>query len=357
MTKGLHFMLMCALATTLATELKTEAGPKWELTEDGDSWMKLSFLGQVHASYEDNAEPEEDIFLRRARVILAGQVTDGVRFFVETDNDNAGKSGAPSASTDIQDAFIDVRLGQSDHWVQAGLVLLPFSFENRSSATKLLGNDFNSETVKFVNHFVWRDYGAELYGNFGKKLAYSMGVFDGYDSDTGNKNPDAGFRYTGHVALNLIGDVETGWFYAQDRQGKSEYLSIGAGIDVQNKATLTMAENEGEPGIIDDHEAWVVDVQSGFNAGSVSLTLNAAFADWDNALFVGNTTFVEGGVLLGKNMLSGKYSLQNPDEGEDVADFTAGVHHFIKGHNARAGLEYRWGDSNDKVLMGLQVLL
>lgn len=354
---GLQVMLVCTIATMLGTAFNAEAGPKWELSEDSDSWMKLSFLGQVHGSYEEDADPETDIFLRRARVILSGQVTDGVRFFVETDNDNAGKSGAPSASTDIQDAFIDVRLGNSAHWIQAGLVLLPFSFENRSSATSLIGNDFNSETVKLVNTFVWRDYGAELYGNFGKRVAYCVGAFDGYDSDTGNKNPDANLRYTGHVAVNLVGEVETGWFYAQDKQGKSQYLAIGAGVDGQDKATLTMSEDETAPGVVDDHTAWVVDVQSGFSVGPAAMTINAAYYDWDNAIFEGNTAFVESGVLVGKNMVTGKCSVQNPDEGEDTVDYTTGIHHFVKGHNARAGVEYRWGDSNNKVLLGIQVLL
>jgi hypothetical protein len=88
-------------------------------------------------------------------------------FFVETDNDNAGKAGGASVSTDIQDAFMDVRLVDKDMvkaWLSGGLILLPFSFENKASAASLLGIDYNAETIKFSNHFVWRDYGAEVHG-------------------------------------------------------------------------------------------------------------------------------------------------------------------------------------------------
>jgi hypothetical protein len=56
-------------------------------------------------------------------------------------------------------------------------------------------------------------------------------------------------------------------------------------------------------------------------------------------------------------MLTLKYSLQDPDGKDNIEDYTAGLHYFLKGHNARAGVEYRWGDSPTTVLMGLQFLL
>jgi hypothetical protein len=335
------------------------AGPKWELSED--SWMKLSFLGQVHGTYTDGAEPETDVFLRRARVIVAGQVMDGVQFFAETDNDNAGKSGAADASTDIQDAFVDVRIMDSAHWVKAGLILLPFSFETRASAASLLGIDYNSEAVKLVNTFVWRDYGAEVHGDcFDQRVSYAVGVFDGYDSTSGSKNPDADARVTGHVAVNLIGKAENGWFYSQSRLNReSDYVSIGAGYDRQDKATLAMVGEEGmQEAVVTDSEAWVVDFQSGFDCGSVDITINGAWYDWDGAVFAGNTAFVESGVMVGKTMVTGKYSLADPDCSTcKIEDYTAGLQYFMKGHNARAGVEYRWGDSADRVLVGLQFLL
>ncbi len=324
------------------------AGPKWEITDD--SWLKLSLLGQVHFSYMDKAVDKEDFYLRRGRIILAGQIQDGINFFVETDNDNAGKSGAPEASMDIQDAWMDVRFGHSDHWVQAGLILLPFSFENRSSAASLLGIDYNAETIKFVNHFVWRDYGVEFHGNIGEKFAYRAGFFDGYES--AEKNPGADLRFTGHVAFNLIGKVETGWFYTNNRLGKSEYLTVGIGHDCQEDATVV-------GGVVQDSEATVIDFQSGFNLGDTAynLTVNGAYCDWDNSGFKGDTAFIEGGLLYDKYMVTLKYSLQDEDNESSIDDFTAGLHYFIKNHNARVGLEYRWGDSNDWALLGIQFLL
>jgi len=85
--------------------------------------------------------------------------------------------------------------------------------------------------------------------------------------------------------------------------------------------------------------------------------VNGAYYDWDNAAFKGNTAFVESGVLVGKTMLTGKYSLTDPDDGSSTDDYTVGLHYFLKGQNARGGVEYRWGDSSNWTLVGIQFLL
>lgn len=359
------FAICMALALMASPVL---AGPKMEISDD--SWLQLAFLGQAHYSFLDNAADEDDFYLRRGRIILQGQMMDGVKFFIETDNDNAGKNGS-SASTDIQDAWMDVRVVENDDvalWVQGGLILLPFSFENRSSAASLLGIDYNAEACgKFVNSFVWRDYGAEIHGHILKRVAYRAGVFDGYDryaTSAIEKNDDAPLRYTGHVAVNVIGDVEKGgWFYTGNRLGKKgTYVAIGAGIDSQSDATATIVDTVDDPTAVpveQDSDAWVVDLQSSFDLGdTVDLLINGAYYDWDNAAYDGNTAFVEAGVLVGgKAMLTGKYSLQDPENGDETEDFTVGLHYFMKGHNARAGIEYRSGDSDDWTLFGIQFLL
>lgn len=348
--------VICVAVLALAGVVN--AGPKWDVGEDGN--MQLSFLGQVHFLSVDGAPDGDDIYLRRARFILSGQIQDGLTFFVETDNDNAGKAGT-DASTDIQDVFADARLveGDSELWVKAGLILLPFSFETRASAASLLGIDYNVEAVKLVNTFVWRDYGAELHGNIGSRFSYAAGVFDGYDLKDSSKNPDAQMRYTGHVAVNIIGAAEKGWFFTQERMGaKGSYVSLGAGFDTQKDATLTTVGEEDAAVVLEnDNDAWVVDMQSGYAREGMSATLNAAYYDWDNSIFKGNTAFVETGLLVKKTMVTLKYSLQAPDAGSDTADYTAGLHYFLKKHNARGGVEFRWGDSADQVLAGIQFLL
>ncbi len=360
--------LSLSLFTTLAVGWADAAfaGPKLEISDD--SYLQVGALGQFNATHTQGAADEDDFFLRRARLILSGQMMDGVQFFMDTDSPNAGKAGAPDAEVDIQDIFVDLRLpGATNHWVKAGLILLPFSFETRSSAATLLGNDYNGEAIKLVNAFVWRDYGAEVHGDIlNKKVSYAAGVFDGYDTDDSTKNPEADLRYTAHVAVNVVGDAESSWFYNQNRIGKKlTYVSLGAGVDRQDKATLVEPAPLAEGALLPaptpaqevDSEAYVLDLQSGYEVEGWGLVLNAAWYTWDSASFDGETAFVEGGVWMKKTMLTSKVSRQDPDAATATEDYTLGLHQFMKGHNVRGGLEYRWGDSPDQWLLGLQFLL
>jgi hypothetical protein len=176
-----------------------------------------------------------------------------------------------------------------------------------------------------------------------------------------DKNPEAPMRLTGHAAFNVVGAAEKDWFYSQERLGKKgNYVSIGAGLDTQPKATLTVTPpTNGVPEIRTEHDSdnWVVDFQSGFDMDPVLVTLNGAYYEWDNSSFKGNTAFVEGGVMFKNTQLTMKYSLQDPEKKDSTTDYTVGLHHFLKDHNARGGVEYRWGDSPDMILAGIQFLL
>ena len=343
--------LFLSIALAGMAGLAGAAGPRWDITDE--SYLQLGLLGQVHASFTEDATDEHDLYLRRARLILSGQVVDGVRFFVETDNDNAGRNGVSSVSTDIQDAFVEQRL-PFDHYLQGGLILLPFSFENAASAGSLLGLDYNLETLKFADTFAWRDYGVVLRGDVAKWVSYRLGAFDGYDDAATQKNPDAPIRATGHVAVHLRGDPESGWFFSQERLDNKPYLAVGFGLDHQPEATLITSTN-GAPDTIIDNDAQVVDFQSGFPVGPLFATVNGGWYTWDNAVFEGDTAFLEGGLRHGDLQLTGKWSYQSPDAGGDLNDTTVGVHHYRHKHGARAGVEYRWGDSPSQVLVGFQI--
>lgn len=353
---GAVLVLSAMLAST-----DLQAGPKIGITDT--SWVKISMLGQLQYRNEEDAAAENDFYMRRGRLIFAGQMREGIQFFMDTDSPNAGKYGTTSSSIYIQDIFADFRLLQvrdSELWAATGLILLPFSFESKASAASLLGNDYNTEAIKLVNDLVWRDYGIELHGNIGQSISARVGVFDGYDkyaTSTVEKNPAASMRVTGHVAVNLIGAAETGSFYTQERLGKGDYLSIGAGIDSQGKATRTLVTTNSPVSVEEDSDAWVVDLQSGFNLGELLLTLNGAYYNWDNAGFKGNTMFVEAGVKYDKAAVTGKFSVADPDGGEKTSDTTVGLHYFFDQHNARTGVEYRWGDNKDLILASVQFLL
>jgi hypothetical protein len=350
--------LTALLLAALCTAVPAHAGPTWEYGEA--SWMKLDMLGQIHYSFLDGAVDEDDFFIRRFRILVNGQIMEGVKVFAQTDYTNAGKNGADPKFS-LLDGWVDVQLFGSDHWVKGGLIPLPFSFENSSAVTALLGIDYNTEILKLTNDSAWRDVGLAFHGSFADRIGYRAGIFDGYE--TSDKNGDAALRFTGRVDVAVIGDVPTGWFYVQDTGG-GPYLTVGGGYDKQNEATLVTPElldpaaAAAVESIPVDSEAWVLDFRSGFNLGGAAhLTVNGAWYDWDSSEFRGSTAFVEAGLRYHKTIGTLKYSLQDPEGGEKTKDYTAGLHYNLKGNNIKGGVEYRWGDSADWWLVGVQFLL
>jgi len=353
MGRTVSLALTALLLAVLLAASSASAGPKWEYGEA--SWMKLDLLGQVHYSFLDGAVDEDDFFIRRFRILVNGQIMEGVKVFAQTDYSNAGKNGA-DPEFGLLDGWVDVQLFGSDHWLKGGLVPLPFSFENSSAVGALLGIDYNAERIKLTNDFTWRDVGLALHGSFANRVGYRAGIFNGYEES--DKNPDADLRFTGRIDIAVIGDVPTGWFYVQDTLGTGHYLTIGGGYDNQNKATLVTPELLDAEPVSKDNEDWVLDFRSGFKLGGAAhLTVNGAWYDWDSAEFIGNTAFVEAGLRFNKIIGTIKYGLQDPKAGDTINDYTAGLHYNLKGNNLKGGVEYRWGDSADWWLVGVQFLL
>ena len=68
----------------------------------------LLLQGQVQVTKDgapDASSASTDFFLRRARIILSGEVLKGLTFFVDTDQPNWGKNGKWDGAFIVQDAF------------------------------------------------------------------------------------------------------------------------------------------------------------------------------------------------------------------------------------------------------------
>ena len=200
--------------------------------------FKFGVLGQFQADTISNPEPEpntNNLFVRRLRLMFAGQVAKNVTFFVQTDAPNlgkelpAGKNIQPSVI--LQDAYASVKVADALIF-DAGLVFVPGSRDNLTLTATLLPIDYGPFTFSDATpeeSTLGRDTGFQARGYLlGNRLEYRLGAFQGF-RDAGSDNP---FRYAGRVQYNLL-DTEQGYLYTGTSLGKKKILAVGATFDAQ----------------------------------------------------------------------------------------------------------------------------
>lgn len=379
-------MLMLLLAMAFVMPAIAQEDGVAKLTYGENKWVALHYLLQAQGSYEQNTDNAgknyygNDAKIRRSRVIIKGQLSEKVNFFMETDAPN--QEGDSKSYLFTQDAYIDYAI-MDEFKIAAGHILLPFQHHNRASAVSLLGVDYNVKTVP-VGGNVWRDTGVEARGLlFGGIIDYRVGAFNGVDrqwvkadqptaggavddvNDT-QLNENDGLRYTGRVQLNFL-DAESAFFYSDNYLGKKKVLSIGGGVDYQQDVYAKEAEKT------DDYMAWTVDLTVDLPIGTGnSFTLHGAYTQLENSpkydtdsnwvavnddiadsiqatqTYESTMYFVEAGFLW-NNMLQPvvKYWTNETTavkDGDKVKTtmLTGGLNYFINGHNANIKVEYNY---------------
>lgn len=242
---------------------------------------------------------QQNLFLRRARFFLGGQVAKDVSFFFMTDNPNLGKSTqttapgatggkAPATGFIVQDAYLEWAVA-NEFRIQGGLILIPLCRNCNSSAASLVSMDYGTwsfqENVS-TQSSVGRDTGFQAKGYLADDhLEYRAGVYSGFRAP-GVKNS---FRFTGRAQYNVF-DVEKVQFYPGTYFGKKKILAIGASYDAQS-----------------DYTAYAGDVFFDYPVGKDNgITLQGDFIHYDGgvtfntaALFKQDDLFIEAGFFAG----------------------------------------------------------
>ncbi|RMD46369.1 MAG: hypothetical protein D6831_02015 [Aquificota bacterium] len=368
------------IAASIFSATPANAVAKLKINDESTVWISL--LLQLRGEWIEDGQADgsgwrSDFYIRRARILFGGSLTKSVDFFVETDNPNMGKDKAITdgdgniigyksnndTKTFIQDAWIRLKLAKEFNLV-FGQILLPFSHNNATGATSLLGLDYNLTVVKFppTGHFVWRDYGAEVMGLIALptgSLDYRIGIFDGVESlhnttDDVWVNKDDNYRITGRIQYNLF-DSE-GFYYKGTYLGKKKIVSVGAGIDYQKDAA---ADDYNTPTKVDDYKAWTVDLFIDYPLASGDVaTLEAGYIDYDygnlNALD-GTAIYAQAGYLFNKQIGIGKIepifryqTFDSSKEGKDVTEYYLGAAYWIDGFRANIKAEYKIDDRDGK---------
>src|SRR5450830_107532 len=268
--------------------------------------FRLGILMQAWADWSGQSDAtgntagfQQNLFLRRARLWVGGQVAKDVTFFFMTDNPNLGKSTqtltsgttvgkAPGTCFIVQDAFVEWAIA-NEFRLDGGLILIPLCRNCNTSAVNLVSMDYGTWSFQesaSTQSSVGRDTGFQAKGYLaGDHLEYRAGVYSGFRAP-GVKNS---FRFAGRLQYNVF-DVEKGQFYTGMYFGKKKILAIGAGYVAQS-----------------DYSAYAGDVFFDFPVGGGNgITAQADYIHYDGgvtfntaALLKQDDLFVEAGFFLG----------------------------------------------------------
>jgi hypothetical protein len=191
---------------------------------------------------------QQSMFIRRVRLILAGNVAKDVSFFFQTDNPRLGNTigsatGAKNLNTGflVQDAFGEWRVFGNDALILGvGKMIVGETRNTLQSTSSHLswdGGTFDFLQGAGTGSDASRDVGVQFKGYLAADhFEYRMGIWDGQraPSNAAGAGSRNSYRYSGRVQYNFM-DTERGYTYVGTNLGKKKILSIGGGFDTQSK--------------------------------------------------------------------------------------------------------------------------
>ena len=202
-----------------------------------DVQFKFGVQGQFWADWTQDSTAgtqgyQQNVYLRRMRLIVGGDIGKDISFFFQTDDPKLGLTPkALGSGFIIQDAFVEWRANKA-FMVEGGLMLVPLSRNTLQSPASYYTLDLSPLTA--VNNTSTqssglRDAGFGSKGFFLKnKLQYRWGLFQGQR----DANAHNSLRTAGYVQYDFF-DTETGYTFVGTALGKKKILAVDAGFDKQ----------------------------------------------------------------------------------------------------------------------------
>ena len=318
--------------------LAVSAAAQVQIKVNEDVNFRFGVLGQFQGDWLEDPvtdDTQQNLFIRRVRLLFGGQVAKNVTFFVDTDAPNLGRAlpGGKNINPQmvIQDAFAEVKLHDSLTFT-AGLMFDPFSRQSIQSAATLLPIDYGAYTFSIsgpTQSSVGRDTGVQARGYFMEnRLEYRVGAFQGARDSRSNR----AFRYTGRVQVQLLDPEPVGFFYTGTHLGNRRVAAVGAAFDRQ-----------------EDYSAFDVDAFVDHPVGPGAITAMAAWHRLD-----GDTTFLtlpeqnvllfELGYFLRQLRISPVFQFTKRDVLDTAAGdedrWSIGLNYWWRAHNANVKAAY-----------------
>jgi hypothetical protein len=206
-----------------------------------DVTIKFGIQGQFWADWTQDATAasagsqgyQQNFYLRRARLMMGGNIGDNITFFFQTDDPKLGITPKNLASGFVlQDAWMGYQVNKYLQ-ISGGEMLIPFSRQGLQSTLSFYSVDISA--VSTVNNTALqqsalRDMGFQGRGYFfNDKLQYRGGLFEG-ERDSNGRNS---LRETLYMQYDFF-DAEKEYAYAGTALGKRKILAIDAGADKQS---------------------------------------------------------------------------------------------------------------------------
>lgn len=237
-------VIACALPLAL---FPLPAAAQLQLKNE-DVTFRFGVQGQLWANWAQDATAaaagaqgyQQNLYLRRARFLMGGDIGKDVSFFIETDSPNLGKTPkSPTAGFLLQDAFLEWKPTKVLQ-IDGGLFLVPLSRNTLQSTLSYYSIDIDSFTT--VNNTATqsaglRDLGFQARGYFyHDRLQYRAGVFQG-QRDANARNS---LRTAAYLQYDFF-DTETGYTFVGTALGKKKILAIDVGVDKQGSYSAMSA--------------------------------------------------------------------------------------------------------------------
>lgn len=230
--------LVAAVVLAAATAFLPATAHAQAIVKVNDTvFFRIGFQLQTWGDWLQDANTRgyaQNLYIRRVRFLLTGQVAPNVTFFFQTDNPNVGKA-PKSLGTGflLQDAWLEWKI--NDYFmIDAGEFLVPLARNELQSTVSFLTLDISPTSTVFAVPTATnatRDTGLQVKGYpLDGHLEYRAALMQGVRL-TGSRNS---FRDTFYLQYDVF-ETEKGYVYAGTNLGKKKILAISSGYDTQNK--------------------------------------------------------------------------------------------------------------------------
>jgi hypothetical protein len=176
-----------------------------------------------------------DVFVRRTRLLVNGDVGRDVSYLLQLDNANFGKFGNYAGRAIVQDAWVawapTGSKGANVLFIDAGILLIPISRHLLESTTNFIAADVHTDSFRLTGNPYpgLRETGIQLRGwALDKKIGFRGGVYEGTralqipGADRKSLPQVAGF-----LNVDVVGSEEGAWLYGAYRWATQPVLSVG----------------------------------------------------------------------------------------------------------------------------------